>query len=174
MISRFMKIGILLVTTGFCASIVACGGDEAPPPASSATESPAAPVVVRKAPDAIMPAIPSRRPSTVEQELAAKVEMPDFYPADAPVFAGTPPSKVFVEGDKINVMFGTNDPLEGVLEFLNGELPRLGWDNAIVQRLSNSVTVQATKPGRELTIMLTEFENMKANSTLIAVVVTAD
>lgn len=153
--------------------MVACGGDEAPPPASSATESPAAPVV-QKVPDAIMPGIPSGRPSTVEQELAAKVEMPDFYPADAPVFAGTPPSKVFVDGNTINVMFGTSDPLEGVLDFLNGELPRLGWNNANVQRLSNSVTIQATKQSRKLTIMLAEFQNVKANPTLITVVVTAD
>jgi hypothetical protein len=130
--------------------------------------------VVKKAPDPILPVIPSGRPSTVEQELAAKVEMPDFYPADAPVFAGTPPSKVFVDGNTINVMFGTSDPLEGVLDFLNGELPRLGWNNANVQRLSNSVTIQATKQSRKLTIMLAEFQNVKANPTLITVVVTAD
>lgn len=118
-----------------------------------------------------MPPIPSARPSNIGEELAVKVEMPDFYPADGPVFPGTSPSKVFVDGNKINVMFGTSDSPEDVLEFLNGELPRLGWDNAIVQRMSNSVTIEATKSDRSLTIMLSEFD---AAPTLIAVMVTAD
>ena len=170
MISRFAMTGILLAATGFCALIVACGGDEAPSAPAPSAESVPAPAA-QKFVEPTMPPIPSARPSNIGEELAVKVEMPDFYPADGPVFPGTSPSKVFVDGNKINVMFGTSDSPEDVLEFLNGELPRLGWDNAIVQRMSNSVTIEATKSDRSLTIMLSEFD---AAPTLIAVMVTAD
>lgn len=122
-----------------------------------------------------MPPLPSQDgPPTITGELAVKIEMPDFYPADAPVYPNTAPSKSFVKGDRINLMFGTSDSVEQVLGFLTDELPRLGWDNAAVQRMTNIVSIEATKPGREMTIVLTRFMGEPADSTLIAVSVTAD
>ncbi|MCS5638390.1 MAG: hypothetical protein NZ990_17895 [Myxococcota bacterium] len=153
-----------------------CGGDEAPEPEptpASPAESSGAPESPVPA-DVIMPPLPSDRPRTVTDELAIKIEMPDFYPADAPVYPNTPPSKAFVTGNRINLMFGTSDSVAQVLDFLTDELPRLGWNNASVQRMSNSVSVEATKSGRRLAVMLTEFQDGSKDSTLIAVTVTAD
>jgi hypothetical protein len=71
-------------------------------------------------------------------------------------------------------MFGTQDPANQVLDFMNGELPRLGWNNAQVERIANVITMKATKPGRELTILLTELDvGTSSQTTLIAVSVTA-
>ena len=174
MISRFTMTGILLATIGFSGLLLACGGEDAPEaPSAPAAQSQPAPEVHKSA-EPVMPPIPSARPSNVEAELAVKIEMPDFYPADAPVFPGTAPSKVFVEGDKINIMFGSQDSVEDVLGFLNEELPRLGWDNHLVQRMSNIVTLEGRKGDRDLTIVLTHFSGDQENPTLIAIVVSAD
>ena len=174
MISRFTMTGILLAMTGFSGLLLACSGEDAPqaPSAPAAQSQPAR--EVPKLADPVMPSIPSARPSNVEEELAVKIEMPDFYPADAPVFPGTAPSKVFVEGNKINIMFGSQDSVEDALGFLNDELPRLGWNNHLVQRMSNIVTLEGRKGDRDLTIVLSEFPGDQENPTLIAIAVSAD
>jgi hypothetical protein len=175
MISRSTTTRVLLVAIAVAGLLLGCGSDEAPEPTpaspAASSEAPEAPMTP---PELIMPAIPSDRPRTVTDELAIKIEMPDFYPADAPVYPNTAPSKAFVKGNLINLMFGTSDSVAQVLDFLTDELPRLGWNNASVQRMSNSVSVEATKVGRELIIMLTEFQDGSKDSTLIAVSVTAD
>lgn len=174
MISRWTMTWLLLAAIAASGLLLACGEDKPsqPKPAPAATSGSPEPAPPS---DIIMPPLPSEvGQRTITGELAVKIEMPDFYPADAPVYPNTAPSKSFVKGDRINLMFGTPDSVEQVLDFLTDELPRLGWDNAAVQRMTNIVSIEATKPGREMTIVLTRFEGDPADSTLIAVSVTAD
>jgi hypothetical protein len=152
----------------------ACGGDEQPASRSAVAQTESSPGRESAAPaEIIMPPLPSTKPQSSSDQLAVKIELPDFYPSDGPVYPDTTPSKAFVKGDRVNLMFGTQDPANQVLDFMNGELPRLGWNNARVERISNVITMTATKPGRELTILLTELEaGTSSQTTLIAVSVT--
>jgi hypothetical protein len=155
--------------------LAACGGDESPGSRSAVAPTESSPE--REPPptaEIIMPPIPPTKPQSSANQLAAKIELPDFYPTDGPVYPDTAPSKAFVKGDRVNLMFGTPDAPNRVLDFMNGELPRLGWNNAQVERIKNVITMKATKPGRELTILLTELDaGTSSQTTLIAVSVTS-
>jgi hypothetical protein len=173
----------LLLAFSAAIFLLACG-EEAPTSLES-SEPAAKPAVANAAAEPVpgldsiqppkMPPIPGRMPSTVAAELARKIEMPDFYPSDGPVYPNTPPSKVFVNGDRVNLMFGTNDSGAAVVDFMTEEMIRLGWDNADVQRMSNIVSIQATKNSRDLIVVVTEIKAGTPNqTTLIAVSVTAN
>jgi len=172
-----MVRGLLLMSAAL-GLILACGGDEepvskpAPTPRATQAESPP-PAEAQGLADTEMPPIPPIHAQTIAEELSVKIEMPDFYPSDGPVYPNTPPSKAFVKGDRINLMFGTNDGVNEVLDFLNADLPRLGWNNAEVERMSNIITIQATKPGRTLAVILTSIDSGKpSETTLIAISLT--
>ncbi|MDE0887305.1 MAG: hypothetical protein OSB70_17415 [Myxococcota bacterium] len=161
---------LLMAMVALLFMVLACGkGEEgAPAPSSSADQGAASS-------ETKMPSLPSSKPQTITDELAVKIEIPDFYPADGPVYPNTAPSKSFVKGDQINLMFGTNDGVEQVLDFMNAELPRLGWENAHVQRRSASITIEATKGSRDLRMILSEIDSGRASqTTLIAVSLTND
>ena len=175
MISRWTMTWLLLMTIGASGWLAGCGTDEpsqspAPEPAESGVEA-----QVPAGAEIKMPPLPLvHGENTITSELAVKTELPDFYPADAPVYPNTPPSKSFVKGDRINLVFGTPDSVEQVVGFLEDELPRLGWTNASTQRMSNIVSMEATKSSRDLTIVISRFQGEPADSTMIAVSVTAD
>ncbi len=161
--------------------VLACGSDEssAPDPTPVPAESPAAVKSEAQRSPAIpaipatMPAIPPPLRQTISAELAAKIEVPDFYPEDGPIYPGTFPSKTFVNGNAVNLMFGTSDTPDQVLEFMTKEFPRLGWENAAVKRMSNVISIEATKPGRSLAVILTEVASgSPEQTTLIAISIT--
>jgi hypothetical protein len=154
--------------------VLACGSDEpsTPDPTPVPGESAAA-VDPEARPSVVMPKIPSGLRQTITAELAAKIEIPDFYPEDGPVYPETSPSKTFVNGNVVNLMFGTLDTPEQVLEFMNTEFPRLGWENSAVVRMSHVISIEATKPGRSLTVILTEVASgSPEQTTLIAISIT--
>ena len=171
--------GVLFAAIFSLSVLAGCGGDdEAAPGAGSKPSSSgqsAAPSASGGGSSADsesikMPPIPSS--SRAGEELNVKIELPDFYPSDGPIYPDTPPSKAFVKGNKINLMFGTEDSTETVLDFMNSELPRLGWNNANVQRIGGMISIEATKPGRELTILLSPIDSGRpSETTLIAVVI---
>ena len=167
----------LLVLGAAAAGVVAlgCGGDDstASRAATAPTESSPAKGYADPA-DIKMPPIASNEPRSSEDQLATKIELPAFYPSDAPVYPNTPPSKAFIKGKIVNLMFGTKDAANQVLDFMKSELPRLGWKNAVVEKFSNVSTMSATKPGRKLTILVTELDaGTPSQTTLIAISVTA-
>ncbi len=176
--STMTMVRVLLLMSATLALILACGGDEEPvskpaptPEATKAESSP--PAEDQGITETEMPPIPSIHAQTIAEELSVKIEMPDFYPSDGPVYPNTAPSKAFVKGDRINLMFGTKDGVNEVLDFLNADLPRLGWNNAEVERMSNIITIQATKPGRTLAVILTSIDSgQPSQTTLIAVSLT--
>jgi hypothetical protein len=154
--------------------VLACGSDESSAPDPTPVPAERAAAVEPKAqPSVVLPTIPSPLRETISAELAAKIEIPDFYPEDGPVYPGTLPSKSFVNGNVVNLMFGTSDSPDQVLEFMNKEFPRLGWENAAVMRMSNVISIEATKPGRSLAVILTEVASgSPEQTTLIAISIT--
>ncbi len=173
----------MLLVSSAASLLLACGEEaptslessqSAPEPAAAKTVDEPTPSLGSSEPPK-MPPIPPPLRSTVAAELAHKIEMPDFYPSDAPVYPDTPPSKVFVNGDRVNLMFGTSDPGAAVVDFMTEEIRRLGWDNADVQRMSNVVSIEARKNSRDLTIVVTEINaGTPDQTTLIAVSVTTN
>ena len=155
-----------------------CGGDDKPASSTPAASAPAEQggATGSAAPSKVkMPPMPSAEPQNISDELAIKIEMPDFYPSDGPVYPDTAPSKSFVKGNHIQLMFGTQDSVEEVLDFMNQELPRLGWNNADVQRHTTSVSISATKPGRKLSVLVSEIDGGRSSQmTLIAISITGD
>jgi hypothetical protein len=176
-----MLAGILATMTAASGLLLACGEDEKPaapsgaePATQAESAAPAEPAAEEPGafPSVVMPPI-ARTPKSAGEELAVKIELPDFYPADGPVYPDTPPSRVFVKGDRINLMFGTDDTPEEVLEFMNAELPRLGWNNAEVERVGDIVSIQATKPGRDLAVIMAVVDpGRSTQTTLITVGIT--
>jgi len=172
--------GILFAAIFSLGVLVACGGGEeatpgagSKPSSSGQSAAPSAPGGEPSADSGSVKMPPLPVPTSPGAELAVKIELPDFYPSDGPTYPDTPPSKAFVKGNKINLMFGTQDSTETVLDFMNSELPRLGWNNADVQRLGGAIAIQATKPGRELTVLLSPVDSGRpTETTLIAVVIT--
>ena len=152
-----------------------CGGDDSIASRSAAAPTESSPAKGHADPaDIKMPPIAPNGPQSSAQQLAAKIELPAFYPSDAPVYPNTPPSKAFIKGEMVNLMFGTKDDANQVLDFMKSELPRLGWKDAVVERISNVSTMSATKSERELTILVTELDaGTPSQTTLIAVSVTA-
>jgi hypothetical protein len=173
----------LLLAASAATFLLACGEGTptSPDPSQSVSKPAATNAVAERTPNSgsvqppKMPPMPPRQPSTIAAELAQKIEMPDFYPSDAPAYPDTPPSKVFVNGDHVNVMFGTSDSGAAVVDFMAEEIRRLGWDNVDVQRMSAVVSIEAKKNSRDLTIVVTEINSGAPNqTTLIAVSVTSN
>jgi hypothetical protein len=173
----------MLLVSSAASLLLACGEEaptslessqSAPEPAAAKTVDEPTPSLGSSEPPK-MPPIPPPLRSTVAAELAHKIEMPDFYPSDGPVYPNTSPSKVFVNGNRVNLMFGTNDSGAAVVDFMTEELVRLEWKNADVQWMSNVVSIQATKNSRDLTVIVTELNSGTADqTTLIAVSLTAN
>ena len=156
-----------------------CGGDDKPASSAPAASAPAEQeggATGSAAPsEIVMPLLPSSERQSLSEGLAVKVEMPEFYPSDGPIYPDTPPSKYFVKGDAIHLMFGTPDSAAEVLDFMNQELPRLGWNNADTQRHKASISMQATKPGRKLSVLMSEVDRgLSSQTTLIAISITSD
>jgi hypothetical protein len=163
--------GIFLFSIAFIGLLPGCGAEEkqtgSTPPPQPVAEA-AAPAPERAAIN--MPPLPSDLQTTPGGELTAKIEVPDFYPADAPVYPNTRPSKAFVQGYRVNLMFGTEDSPSQAVAFLMDELRELGWSNASSQELGQSIAIQSTKPGRDLTILISRVDaGLETETTLVAV-----
>jgi hypothetical protein len=174
-----IKMSARLLVLGIAAAgvvAVGCGGDDSTASRAAVAPTENSPAKGYADPaDIKMPPIAPTEPRSSADQLAAKIELPAFYPSDAPVYPNTPPSKAFIKGKIVNLMFGTKDAANQVLDFMKSELPRLGWKNAVVEKFSNVSTMSATKPGRELTILVTELDaGTPSQTTLIAISVTAD
>ena len=185
--SEIMKSTKTLVATlaavfALAGVVLGCGDDEEPTAGSAAKQSSGAepgesatPQASSEAPEdvVVMPPMPQRQPKSPGEELAIKIELPDFYPSDGPVYPDTQPSKAFVKGNRVNLMFGTDDSTETVLDFLNAEIVALGWSNADVQRMGDVIAIQATKPGRNLDILVSVVDSgLSTQATLIAIGIT--
>ena len=177
---KLTKISAAILAAAFALSgaVLGCGDDEEPTAGSAAKQSSGAEPGGSAAPEVpedvvVMPPMPQMQPKSPGEERAIKIELPDFYPSDGPVYPDTQPSKAFVKGNRVNLMFGTDDSTETVLDFLNAEIADLGWSNAEVQRMGDVIAIQATKPGRGLDILVSVVDSgFSTQATLIAIGIT--
>lgn len=157
--------------------LLACGGDEQEPPAPAASEparstEPARPAEPAPAPRASREAPPVPPGATRPAEaLRKKVELPDDYPSDAPVYPGTEPSQVSrgAEG-RLVVMFGTEDAPDRVMDYMLSELPSAGWEVIAQQELPTGQLVQGVKGDRLISVVLSRLDEGRDTAiTMIAV-----
>jgi len=105
------------------------------------------------------------------QQLRRKAELPDDYPGDAPVYPGSEPSQVSRnEPGRMTVMFGTEDTPAEVMSYLEGSVPSAGWSVVAQQDMPTGRLLQARKGSRNLSVLLSVFdEGRDSQITMIAV-----
>jgi len=162
----FLLRRVLRVSLG-CAALVlfvtACGGSEekeAPPaaeqkaapakaPAAAAKKAPAKPAVKQAAKEA--------KPQTVEGQLAVKVELPDYYPDDAPVYPGSMPSQhTMTEDGQASLTFGIEDDAESVANYAREFILKNDWAMSLDQEIQGGHLLRASKGARHISVLVTE------------------
>jgi hypothetical protein len=140
-----------------------CGEDEAttPPPESTGSPTPAPEPVVTK----VQP------PKSIKEQLAQSVDLPDFYPKDAPVYPGAKASSVGWQGTRVSAVFSTSDPVDQVVSHTRESLESQGWSDIQSSDLPSGQIVQGFKHDAERTIMalVSSVEEAGEKVTLIAV-----
>ena len=151
---RFLLVGF--ATAGL---VAACGGDEQQQPAPPAADAPA------QAPG-----------GGVAAELRQQVELPDYYPADAPVYPGTKPSRVKVmDNGQISAQFGTEASVDDVVGFMRSKLPELGWKLGAETEMPGGWLLQGTKADRRILVLVSRIKGGESGDiTIIAVDVTGE
>ncbi|MBW2230536.1 MAG: hypothetical protein JRG92_10905 [Deltaproteobacteria bacterium] len=170
---RLLLVG--LVSVGLLA---ACGGQEEAPEAPATAE----PERSASAPTGAEPPAPAPRADRAERpsskppegaaaQLSRTIELPDYYPSDAPVYPGTEPSSAKRNAaGRIAVVFGTSDSPEQVLEYMVGYLPGAGWEITGQQDLPGGPLLQASQGERLLSVLLSRLDEGKPSEiTVIAV-----
>lgn len=176
-----LVIWVALLATGLF-GLVACGGDEDRPrpaptplarsdgetaaPESRSTESPAPVTQSRSSGE-------SRGISTggsTAEQLAQKVDLPDTFPSDAPVYPGTQPSQYVVKPNgRLSLTFGTPDSPDQVMSYMRDELPRRRWEIIGEHDLETGKLLQATKGDRLISVLLSRIDEGQAGEvTMIA------
>ena len=151
-VSRLLLIGFMLV--GLTA---ACGDGDQP------TEMPAA--------------APGQRPGGgIAADLRKQIELPDYYPADAPVYPGTRPSDAKItENGHISAQFGTEDGAQQVVGFMRAKLPELGWTLGAETDMPGGFLLQGTNGDRRILVLISRIKGGETGDiTIIAVDVTGE
>ena len=182
---RSLAVAVLVL-----AFVVACGGnDEVEVPTNAPTKAPTkaqskAPSQASKKPDtaAAKPSAPGKKPSSerkappsasVGEQLQAEVEIPEYYPEDAPIYPGTKPAQAQIRNGRASLMFGTPDSPADVDRYMSDYLRDQGW-NPQSQRQGDRTLMQGIKDGRTLTVLVSRADvGKETETTLIAVSVDA-
>lgn len=144
-----------------CAFALACGGDEPPKPTPATTPKPVAKSKQPKMPE----------PSANEQ-LKGQVALPDYYPKDAPTYAGARPTKVGWESGRVSAVFTTDDDLATVSRGVQSNLESNGWEDIVEAEMVNGVVVQAGKDRRGVSALISRMEEDTSDEvTMILVAV---
>jgi hypothetical protein len=140
-----------------------CGEDEATPPAPPSPAVPPAP-----APE---PVVKVQPPQSIKQQLEQSVDLPDFYPKDAPVYPGAKASSVGWQGSRVSAVFSTSDPTDQVVAQTRESLESQGWSDIQSADLPNGQVLQGYKHDEERKIMalISSVEEAGEKVTLIAV-----
>lgn len=160
---------------------VACGGGEEerstptptplarsesamPDTSTDSTAAPRAPAAT----DRSAAATPGGSPG---EQLRKRIDLPDSFPADAPVYPDTAPSQyVELGGGRLSLTFGTPDPPDEVMEYMLAELPRRRWDVVAQNDLETGKILQATKGDRLFSMLLSRVDQGKPGEiTMIAI-----
>jgi hypothetical protein len=158
--SRWLRISLLcsaLVTLG-----LACGGDEAGKPETAAAVPAATPQPTAE------PQTQARLPA---DQLRQHMDLPEYYPPDAPLYPGTKPSDAQqLANGRVTAVFGTSDSIDQVLVYMQGSLPEQGWTVTVEQSMPQGMIMQAVKPDRLLSVLLSRYgASPEEELTIIAI-----
>lgn len=107
------------------------------------------------APPSSPPVLPGQE--SPAQSLRNKIDLPDTYPSDAPVYPGSSNSHYGLSEDgRSNSLFGTDDSVEQVSEYMVDFLQENGWDGGSVQEVPQGVQLTSQKGGREMVVIIRE------------------
>jgi hypothetical protein len=148
-----------------CVLLVACGGEEPAPAKVPTPTTPATPTAAQKSKARTMP-VP-----TTQELVNTRVELPDFYPEDAPVYSGAQANSVAWESGRVAAVFTTSDSPSEVSEKLQAELDSKGWQDIITAGGANGVVVQAGKDERGISALVSETDSGGKPVTMIMVAV---
>ena len=160
---------ILLACAVSLALLAGCGEDEPAVPEQAAKPAPTKPAPPKPAPSKPTPMVSPSPPKSVVEQLAVRVELPDWYPSDAPMYPGAKLSRVGWEGSKVSGVFSTDDGSEEVSAWMNDFLASENWRNVTMVEIPNGVILQARQGGRGLTVMVTPILSGGETVTLINV-----
>jgi len=156
---RSLLVGSVVIGLG--SGWVACsGGQEAEKPGQAAP----APTP----PPEPTPEAGAKLPS---EQLRRHIELPEYYPPDAPIYPGTQPSEAQqLPNGRVTAIFGTPDSPEQVMTYMQEALPAQGWTITVEQSMQNGTIMQALKPERLLSILLSRYGASEAEElTIIAI-----
>jgi hypothetical protein len=111
-------------------------------------------------------------PKTAMEQLEVEVELPDFYPKDAPVYPGSKTNRAAWHFGQVTAVFSTTDPLADVLVYINDFVSAQGWQNIEnIEFGDGGSIVKGVKgmDGRSISVMLTKREGEGRSATMIVV-----
>ena len=155
------------------ALFIGCSDSEEPSQTAAMTETQKAapPKVVAKVPKQMIPAKGPRK--TLKEQLDTEVDIPEGYPADAPVYPNAKTNTAKIQNGRMTAVFSTPDGPDQVTGFAETYLSGNGWSD--VQRAEfpgGGEMLQGYKGRRSLSVLVTTLEAEGETVTLMAV--TAD
>lgn len=168
--------GASLLGAIFLFGLNGCGGSE-PETANESTPTSAAqpsqPSTSAESPPAAPPssqAGPASSDLTPAGQLLNDIELPDDYPSDAPIYPGSKPSQAPpARLGRVGVIFRSYDDPAQIQQYMDQELPRLGWQVVISDDLPNGILVQGMKGDRLMSIVVSIFDKGQPSEvTMIA------
>lgn len=154
------------------ALMVGCGGEEAKdtaaetPAATPAEEAPAEPQA-NQAPPPLAPR------TTPAQELRRDLELPSYYPWDAPRYPGATASHQAQSSDgRANLLFGSDDSVSDVERYMEQFFRENDWTSDGAQPAPDGVMMSGSKGDRGITVMVRRINDGQPDAiTMIAVTV---
>jgi hypothetical protein len=100
------------------------------------------------------------------------VDLPDYYPEDAPVYSGSTTNSVGWQSGRVSAVFTTGDTPEEVSSKLQESLRSNGWQDIVEAEMVNGVVVQAAKDERGISALISLMEKGPSDEvTMIMVAV---
>ena len=163
---RMKEVAGLLIAVGVASLLIACSSEEEPAEPAPAPTPPT--TATRPAPTpAVKPAIPK----SVMEQLEVEVEVPEFYPKDAPVYPGSKASKAGWHQGRVTAVFSSSDQLADVVAYMNDFMSAQGWEDIQNMEIVDGSIVQASTRAddRSISVLLTWVEEEGGSATLIVV-----
>jgi hypothetical protein len=94
----------------------------------------------------------------IREELRSSVELPAFYPKDAPVYPGTNTVNAGERNGRVTAVFGSEDPADRVIDYVKAKLGTLGWGEITVDELVNGSLIHAQKQARSISVLVSTMD----------------
>jgi hypothetical protein len=145
---------------------VACGGGEEGTQAAGGTP---------ELPLGSVTNSPANQALSLVRELDAKVDIPDYYPSDAPRYPGRRPSTArIMKDDSVSVQYGLPDSVANVNAWARAFMNEHDWEIQEEFSASNSEGMTAMKGKRRLLISIALLGTDDEHVTLLGINVTPE